>query len=495
MITSYLIIDALYWQHIELNPIDLSNKQINHLEIFKAFRITEETRDFKARALANYLIDQIIVGNIPVDTNLPSVKELRIYTQVSLANVGKALHIMQKNGYLLIISGVLSTVKMPPSIGNAPLDNFYADFHIKRPRLHVLKLERHFQKLKIDCERAIHPRMENSISLALISTLAYRFNDHNNLNNNAEQFYYTHNYRLLIKAIGLVIKEKPGVVVISAQNDSALRKGLASTGLNVLEVNTDKDGFCVDELAKICLDEIVAAVFITSRARFPDFTYTTAARIKALFVLQAKYKFKVVENDSYSPWLADRNNPVLKMAGDAMEDVIYLYPISYLLYDISLITVVVAHAKIVARIKDKVLAEGQQSSLSIADATNELLQDKLFFEVEEMVMSELSLFRSLILEVFMESGFWRLNEPRDDSGPGLFLQPKEGTFPDDAFIKLSKKGLVVYNPKKAYNGSSRDGLRFDLSFYISRKNFKADLQKIEKQCRNICLLAIGKELS
>jgi len=488
------MIVPLYWQHIILNPYHLSNIHTNHLEIYKAFRITEENRDFKARALANYLIDQIIVGNIPVDSKLPSVKDLRTYTKVSLANVGKALHIMQDKGYLLIVSGVLSIAKMSDTGESSALNNFYADFHIKQPRLHVLKLESHFQKLKIDCGRVLHPRMENSISLALIDTLANRFNARNDLDHNANQFCYTHNYQLLIKAVGLVIKEKPGVIVISAHSDSALRMGLASTGLKVLEVNTDKDGFCVDELAEICLNEKdVAAVFITSKACFPNFAYTTAARIKALFVLQAKHGFKIVENDNYSPWIADHNNLVLQMAGKAMDDVIYLYPISYLLYDISLITVVSANAEIVARITDKVIPEGQQKSRSIADATNELLQDKIFFEVEDMVMSEVSLFRVLILEVFMESGFWQLNNKGDDSGPGLFLQPKKGSFPTDAFIKLSKKGLVVYDPKKAYDGSSRDGLRFDLSFYISKKNFKADLQKIEKQCRNICLLAAGVE--
>lgn len=464
----------------------MSKNITDHIEIYKGFIFTEQSHISKSRALAHYLIKQIDLRLIAQGSKLASVKNLQAYTSLSNANVNKALRIMQTFGYLIIVSGKLSTVKWPNSEVNLTVDHFYADFHCKHPKLHVLNIVKLYQKLKLDLSRTIPPGLENSTSTALIETLAKRFNIYNQLFHEPEKFYYTHDYQLLIKSVGLIFKDSAGVVIIPSQTDSLLRMGLASAGLRVLEVGTDDSGFCTDELARICLTEKVDAVFISSKASFPHFLYTTATRIADLFGLQKDYKFKIIENDLYAPWLNNPDNLVLKLAGDALEDVIYLYPVTYLLSEVSRLMVAVSQPETIEMISNKVKAEGLQAYRSIAEATSELLLDKEFDKAEEQVRLELLSFRKLIWEVFSESDFWQINGSDGDSGPGFSLKPIIGNFPADAFDQLSNLGVFVYNPE-AYRGSSLDGLRYDFSYYISKKNFKINLQKIERHSRNICL--------
>lgn len=464
-------------------------------EIFRNFNLTEKSDLSRPREYANYLIGQIDLGNLAVGSKLPSVNDLHLKSSLSHANIREALKIMECKGYLSITSGINSCVKRPDLNPYLPVqyeEVFHADYHCKHPKLHTIGIEKLYQKFRIDYSRETPPGQENSISPILINTLLNRYNVLHRQSYHCENLYYTHDYQLLIKSIGLVVKEKGSVVAISAQSDGVLRLALASAGLKMVEVKMDKDGLCTDDLARICLSRKVAAVFLTSKASFPEFIYTTAERVNELFALQKTYQFKIIENDFYAPWLNTLDNLVLELAGDAVDAVIYLWPVSYLLSDISRLMVIAAHSKIIEAVRNKVKAEGKQAYRSIGNATNDLLLRKEFIKVQDLVKSELSVLRAIVLEVFSSSDFWQLAGIESDSGPAFFMKPSEGSFPAGAYQQLRDLGVFVYDPE-SYNGSALNGIRYDFSFYIGKKNFKITLQKIEKHSRNIVLLSRGME--
>jgi hypothetical protein len=257
-----------------------------------------------------------------------------------------------------------------------------------------------------------------------------------------------------------------------------------SANLGLLEVNTDEKGFCVDELDEICKQQKVTAVYLMSNANYPDTLDTDEERLKRLLALQRRYHFTIIEDDRFASWFTHQINPLLSLASELENPIIYLRPVSLLQEELSRLIIVASTVNLVSKISLKAADEGFHAYQSIANAANDLLLQKTDLKVQKVADKKVMELGCIVHEIFSASGFWKEEGIRKDAGVAFFIAPIAGRFPADIFKQLGAMNIRVANPVD-YNAENipLPGIRISLAWYIGKKTLKTDLLRLEKILR------------
>lgn len=467
----------------------MSNDEKEVLAVFHNFDYSKYSQLPKWDAYAEYLITLLSTGYIPVNTRFPSVSYLHEHNDLSYRDIQKAFRIMAELTFLIIKTGQNAIGILPEHGSGNPIvtsNMIMANYHIKQPRMVTLQLQNIFKKVLSHKSVSILPVLENSVSFSLIGYLVRKYNELYSTKYIPDNFYYALGLPLMLQAVLLSVYEPGSKIVIPVNTYIGLPQILKLLRIDFVEVDMDGEGLNMTSLKELCKLYRISAVFMMSKASFPKILYTSEERIKKLFDLQEVYLFKIVEIDFYLPWLEIKANPVIMHAGKAIEDVIYIYPLTFLLKDLSEMMVVTAQAEILKKIKVGIRTLGDQPSKSMGDAAYEILSDKKFTSTEKDIAKVVKVEKKMIVEIFAERSFWQMRGIIQDSGLALFLIPKQKRFPKEAFRLLRDNDLLVFNPK-LHGGKAEEGLRLDLSNYAGHHNFESNLKDIERKCREICI--------
>jgi hypothetical protein len=436
-----------------------------------------------------FLINKLRSGDLPNGTQLPRRSQLYSNNNISYYALDKAFKKMSMEGFLFMRSGQRPIAQYPPKIGHRFVHDVKVEgnYHCKPIRLHMNKPHKLYQKDKDSYLLNLSPVKENSISYELLDFSAVKYNQLYNSGFLTDNFYYSHDMRCMLQAVLMSVYQPGQVIVIPANTFSELPAILQLLRWEYSEIDTDKEGFNVDALTDLCKQHKVAAVFLMSRANYPTTVHTTEKRIKELFSLREKNDFKIVEIDFFLPWLEQKVNPLLKLAGTSREHVIYLYPHTFLLKELSEVVVVSASAQLRQKIKGNLKLIGAKAFRSIAEAMRNVMGTKEFLLAEQKIATLVQKHKMLLKEVFMASGFWQSEGLVYDAGVAIFLRPLHSTFPKDSYALLKDQGILAVNPEY-YSGSSEYGLRFDFSYYIGHHDFEKKIKLVESECRSICTI-------
>lgn len=457
-------------------------------EIFRNFIFKRSDKRYLIQKYADYLSSYIHSGYLPFGYEFPTVAYLHIHNHLAYHVIHKALWLLSAKGYIKMGRGITTHVIFQ-SDRNGNYRNFkhqiYADYHCQPPNHLTVKTEKNFLNSKAFHMGHIRPGQENVISPSLIATAEMRFNEMHKLVYERNNFYYTHSYAFMIRSIIKAIYIKKGVMVISKQVDPQFRTALKSLSIKIIEVGSDEQGIDLTALQRICKIHKVCGVFIMSRASFPECNPTSAKRLRELLHLQEQHDFKIVENNFFEPWLIHQHNLLLSMAANPLKSIIYVYPFNYSVKEISEISCVAADAATINLIRMTVITDGKNARLSVAEATSEALLFPDYQLEKTKVRTQLAKAIAIIREVFNGTGYWDTFGISQDSGMAIFLRPMHGFFPSDAFSRLSKMGILIHDPK-SYYGCASDGIRLDLTYYISNNNLKEIVVWVEEVCRKMC---------
>jgi DNA-binding transcriptional MocR family regulator len=441
-----------------------------------------------ADAYVTHLRGHMRSGDLPNGTRLPARRILYENNKITYYAIKIALLQLSMEGFLLMKSGQRTVAQYPPIIGHQskPEVKLVGNYHCKPIRLHTNKPHDIYLKYLQKLLRTISPVDENSISYDLLNYTAVKFNDLYSSAYLTDNFYYSHDLRLMLQATVMSVYQPGTTIVIPAKTYSELPAILQLLGYPYVEIDMDNEGFDVDALAEVCTHHKVAAVFLMSRASYPTTVHTSAKRIKNLFSLREKKGFKIVEVDFFLPWLERKENPLLKLAGKNREEVIYIYPHTFLLKEMSDVTVVAAHTELRQQIRNNLKLIGAKAFKSVAEAMRRTMVHKGFLSAKRKIAELIQEHKMLIQKVFMADDFWQREGLVNDAGLAIFLRPQHMALPKDCFSTLLAEGIVAVNPDW-YSGAAEDGLRFDFSHYIGHHDFENKIKLVDQVCRSICI--------
>ncbi|HEY0176914.1 MAG TPA: GntR family transcriptional regulator [Pedobacter sp.] len=458
-------------------------------EIFKRDFISEKN---KGKALADQIIKLIESSKLAKNEKLPSIADFVQETGLSKSTVSQVLRILTINNYLISRPGKgyyvnsLSANAQPQNTSSSPEEaadglSIHADQYCLSAgpltaQGYIYKaFEAHNQKF----ERNVKPSGQNRMVPELISTLSRRLSHLHGKVYEEANLYYSHAFGSIIRTVAKVITGNKGGVMVVPQNSCLeVRTAFASVNIQLVEIKTDENGFCVEELEAICTTYQVKGVYLMSNANFPDTIHTIKSRLELLVWLQRKYHFTIIEDDKFATWLAPKGNWLLDLADIQQDDIIYLRPVSLVHEQLCRLTIIAATKHRMAQIIQQAVNDGEQAYQAVAHAINEILKDGTDVKAMKRMSAEIAKVTQVATETLLETGLWKEQGIVLDAGMGFYLVPKQGRFPNDIFKTLKAQNINIVDPKQYLAGSAIPGLRLSLGSYVGNKKLKPDLIRL-----------------
>lgn len=457
---------------------------------FEGFDFLKKIRLEASRLYANSMIDLIKNGKIKEDDLFPSVQYIVDHNPVITFHYARvAYKLIAEAGYMEINVGRRSIVKNPKTLlppTEQGLNLIHANYPVKHVTLNTIEIDTAFNKSRNKRSILLTPVDENTTSPLMISFLYKKFNNIHHQNLSFSMLYYSHDLQHLLTAVFSVLHQNGAVMVIPAQINAVFKRVLNALYIEFVEVDMDDEGLVLQGLKTASKNHKISTIIMVSKACGPKLITTSAKRVKEIYAIRDELGCKIVELDLNSMWAPDKNNLVIDRAGEAMEDLIYISPVSYLLKNWASLMYVVAKEETIVLIKNRLKADGERATRSIADAAAEGMMNKKIRGIEGNIAMEIVKKVKLILEVFGVSGFWEIIGLKANAGLRFGLRPVFRRLPADTYAKLLEREIVIYDPL-TYGGSAEDVILLDLSQYIGQMKFIETLQKIEKACREICV--------
>jgi DNA-binding transcriptional MocR family regulator len=455
--------------------------------VFRNFDWSAYPHLSKAEAFAEYLRNNLKAGLISTGTQFPSLQTLYEVNNMTFKEIKDALHLLRDEGYLILKVGQRGVGKFPPNNAGdeQPHDVIRANHYCKPTRFFMSSSHKHYQKIRVANSLLIAPALENGISTELLDLCTYRYNQLYSATYVQENFYYTHGLRIMLEAVALSVY-KPGSAIAVPKNSYAeISRILIFLKIPFIEVETDTDGFNVTALESLCIKHQISAVFLMSRASFPCTIYTSLKRLKQLLSLKHTHNFTIVEVDFFLPWLEEKENPLIKLAGKRSEELIYIYPLTFLLKEVCEIMMVVTGTDLQKKIKLSLEQVGAPAYKTIAKSAAQILVHPDFLRAQREIAAVVQKHKVILLEVFCGDNFWIRQGLTADAGLAVFLRPKYKRFSKDAFSILKAAKIYAVDPQ-CYSGNTVEGIRLDFSNYIGHHDFEKNVKLVEKLCRSIC---------
>jgi GntR family transcriptional regulator/MocR family aminotransferase len=213
-------------------------------------------------------------------------------------------------------------------------------------------------------------------------------------------------------SLQLVVGRGDGVIVEELTYEPAVA-AIEALGGQVFPVGLNQDGIDVEEVETVCRRENVRAIFLTPHHQFPTAVSLRPERRLRLLELARKFGFAIIEDD-YDHEFHFESRPLLPMAANAPEKVVYVGSLSKLLLPALRVGYVVAPSRVIDAIAHRVsLSDGMGNTLtedacahlmrngelrrharkawrifaerrrSFADALNETLGDRISFSIPD----------------------------------------------------------------------------------------------------------------
>ena len=360
-----------------------------------------------------------------------------------------------------------------------------ADSQFKTVRRYTYSLNKYFHREQ-EKHRSKHPpSLQNTNYGPLSLTCCNILNKQQGTNFHYSSSGYCHDARLLHFAVVSILSKKSGAVIIPKQSPH-LKAILSLKNINFFEVGFDEKGLLVDEVKLLCEQYQISAIYLMSRANFPNLLDTSEERIALLFQFKNTYRFTIIENCGLEPWLRDNVNYVLKMADYRMEDIIFISPIIPIIEEIGKQVFIIAHAEMICEINQYVELVSSNKSHSTAYAINEVLLSKVYADTIKELEYAVGQLAALIRKIFRDPGFWELSGIRNEAGTAIYLVPKRGFFKQDVYKKLLELNILVTNPFSYYEeGALILGIRIDVSSLIGMAHAEETLRALDKIFRKL----------
>ena len=440
----------------------------------------------KLEHLTHHFVKIISSGELPYGYNLKSVKDMARLTGLSTPSIYLVLEALVARKMVITTMGALAKViYIGPKVEPDTTIYVQADSHFKTVRRYTCSLNNYFHKVQ-EKHRAEHPpSLQNTTFGPLSLTCCNIINKQQGTNFHYNNFCYHHDAGLLHFAVVSILSRKSGAVIIPRQS-LHLKAILLHKKIKFYEVGFDDMGLLMDEVKLLCELNEISAIYLMSRANFPNMLDTSEERIHLLFQLKNTYGFTIVENCGFELWLKDKENYVLRLAGDMMEDVIFISPIIQIIEEIGKQVFVAAQAEMISEINKYIALISSYKSHSTAYAINEVLLSKVYATTIKELDYAVGQLAALIQKIFRDPGFWKVAGIRKEDGTAIYLVPKKGYFKKDVYKKLVELKILVTDPLSYYEDGTRVlGIRFDVSSLIGMTHAEETLITLDKNFRGL----------
>ncbi|MDW7693293.1 PLP-dependent aminotransferase family protein [Flammeovirgaceae bacterium SG7u.111] len=158
----------------------------------------------------------------------------------------------------------------------------------------------------------------------LRETLASYLNETRGLAIQSENILITRGSQMGIYLAGKLLLESEGNIVVGTTNYRSANKTFIESGGVLNKVNVDDKGLITDEIAALCQQKNIKAVYVTSHHHHPTTVTLSAERRMHLLELSQQYNFAIIEDD-YDYDFHYNNAPILPLAsGDEQGNVVYI---------------------------------------------------------------------------------------------------------------------------------------------------------------------------
>lgn len=121
-----------------------------------------------------------------------------------------------------------------------------------------------------------------------------------------------------------LLLKKNDVIVIGSSNYQSADKTFLQCNAKLIRVNVDSNGLVTEEIERLCKEQKIKAVYVTSHHHHPTTVTLSAERRMHLLNLSKKYQFAIIEDD-YDYDFNYNHAPILPLAShDLNGNVIYI---------------------------------------------------------------------------------------------------------------------------------------------------------------------------
>lgn len=161
--------------------------------------------------------------------------------------------------------------------------------------------------------------------------LAIYLSETRGLNCQTEQVMITRGSNMALFLCFYALLKKGDKVIVTAPNYRSANWGIQAAQASLVEVGVDSQGVRVDEVAKVCRQSAVRAIYLTPHHHYPTTVTLSAERRMQLLQLSEQYGFLIFEDDYDYAFRYD-SAPILPLASvDTSGKTLYIGSLSKML--------------------------------------------------------------------------------------------------------------------------------------------------------------------
>jgi len=427
----------------------------------------------KVKEIASQFARRIDAGDYKAGDKLPSYMEIAKITGIGRHSSKGLFKLLQQWQYIRCKQGANAIVLEKSQRQKVPVGDsitYNLNLNKKPSHKHVVVLEKNYRHFKVEFRENNSPANHTGDYSSLRSTLSLAMNMQNGTNYKAGQIYYHYNLNTILGILSEIIGIGGGAFAIP-KNSFLIKSIVQIPNITILEFGVDNEGAQIADLKKYCENYNLRAVFIMTRANYPDNVYTSPQRIDELMEFQKQYNFMIVDISLYEPILNPKKNYLLQKAVKAVNSVVYLRPVCYIIEEMNEMYFLAGNENLINQIRERGdVYAGKRCRLKAA-ATDQTLNSIPYSKTCELVRADITALRKDIHKAFCKNGFWKPKGLGDDSSVVLYLEPLNGKFPDNVYDLLDDLNVEVIDAETYWlTGGPVKGIRIDFSAYIGKKN-------------------------
>ena len=427
----------------------------------------------KVKEIALQFAKRIDADDYKAGDKLPSYMEIAKVTGIGRHSTKGVFKLLRQWQYIKCKQGTNAVVLEKSQRQKVPVGDsktFNLNLNKKPSHKHVVAVEKNYRNFKIEFRENHSPANHIGDYPSLRSTLSLALNRHNGTHYRANQIYYHYNLNTILAILSEIIGVGGGAFAIP-KNSLLIKSIVQLPHITVMEFDVDNEGIQIADLKKYCENYDIRAVFIMTRANYPDNVYTSTRRIDELMELQKQYNFMIVDISLYEPVLNPKKSYLLQKAIKAINSVVYLQPVGYIVEEMNEMYFLAGNEDLIQQISERGdIYAGKRCRLKAA-ATDQTLNSIPYRRACELVRADIISLRKDIHKAFCRNGFWKPEGLGDESSVVLYLEPLNGKFPDNVYDRLDDLNIEVIDAETYWlTGGPVKGIRIDFSAYIGKKN-------------------------
>ncbi|GAA4512646.1 PLP-dependent aminotransferase family protein [Sphingobacterium thermophilum] len=224
---------------------------------------------------------------------------------------------------------------------------------------------------------------------------------------NAEKILVTGNHKISTLCILRTLIKPNDIVVVTQPGHYFINMMLKDCGAKLYTVSLNEKGLDIEELKSILAKENIRAFYIHTNTLYPTARTLSEEQKKELIALAKTYGFAIIEDDSGTDFIFDRQSPTSLIHHDDQHTVVYLNSLEGLLpppYDMGYI---VAPSSVIRELQKVKNTLQSTSSPLIEHALSEYVKEGYFLRQAQR-LTKLYLRRRNQFSVLLDSYFDRI---------------------------------------------------------------------------------------